>query len=88
VVEHIAESVLSASAASKSAKEAEPRRTRSRKTSDADEDEDTGTDELLAQLLGSAQPGKRRRSNKADTPARSSSFNPFLNAALPRTKKS
>lgn len=88
VVEHIAESVLSASGASKSAKEAEPRRTRSRKTSDADEDEDTGADDLLAQLSGSAQPGKRRRSNKADTPARSSSFNPFLNAALPRTKKS
>ncbi|MFM0000613.1 hypothetical protein PQR57_06270 [Paraburkholderia dipogonis] len=86
VVEHIAETALSASAASNSAKEAEPRRTRSKKTSDADED--TGADELLAQLSGSAQPSKRRRSSKADTPAKSSSFNPFLNAALPRTKKS
>lgn len=86
VVEHIAEAALSAGAASEPAKEAEPRRARSKKTSDADED--TGTDELLAQLSGSAQPGKRRRSNKADTPAKSSSFNPFLNAALPRTKKS
>ncbi|MFM0169281.1 hypothetical protein [Paraburkholderia sediminicola] len=90
VVEHIAEAALSTSAASGTAKEAEPRRARSRKTADADADEDAGAgaDELLAQLSGSTQPGKRRRSNKVDTPAGSGGFNPFLNAALPRTKKS
>jgi hypothetical protein len=86
VVEHIAQAALSASAASETAKEAEPPRARSRKT--ADSDQDASADELLAQLSGSTQPGKRRRSNKADTPAGSSTFNPFLNAALPRTKKS
>ncbi|MFM0666514.1 hypothetical protein [Paraburkholderia sediminicola] len=86
VVEHIAEAALSASAASGTAKEAEPRRARSRKTADANEE--SGADELLAQLSGSTQPGKRRRSNKVDTPAGSGGFNPFLNAALPRTKKS
>ncbi|WNC91331.1 hypothetical protein RI103_08290 [Paraburkholderia sp. FT54] len=86
VVEHIAGAALSASAVSETAKEAEPRRGRSRKTAGADED--TGTDELLAQLSGSAQPGKRRRSNKVATPASSGSFNPFLNAALPRARKS
>lgn len=88
VVKHIAQAALSAGAASETAKEAEPRRARSRKTADADADEDANADELLAQLSGSTQPGKRRRSNKADTPARSGTFNPFLNAALPRTKKS
>ncbi|MFM0394624.1 hypothetical protein [Paraburkholderia phytofirmans] len=90
VVEHIAQAALSAGAASETAKEAEPRRARSRKTADADEDEDedASANELLAQLSGSTQPGKRRRSNKADTPAGSGTFNPFLNAALPRTKKS
>lgn len=92
VVEHIAQAALSAGSASEPAKDAEPRRARSKKTADADahddEDEDANADELLAQLSGSTQPGKRRRSNKADTPAGSGTFNPFLNAALPRTKKS
>ncbi|MFM0238380.1 hypothetical protein [Paraburkholderia phytofirmans] len=92
VIEHIAQAALSAGAASETAKEAEPRRARSKKTADADEDahadEDADADELLAQLSGSTQSGKRRRSHKADTPAGSGTFNPFLNAALPRTKKS
>jgi hypothetical protein len=88
VVEHIAQAALSVGAASETAEQAEPRRARSRKTADANADEDASADELLAQLSGSTQPGKRRRSNKADTPAGSGTFNPFLNAALPRTKKS
>ncbi|MFB9125173.1 hypothetical protein E2553_01950 [Paraburkholderia dipogonis] len=90
VIEHIAQVAHSAGAASETAKEAEPRRARSRKTAGADEDEveDANADELLAQLSGSTQSGKRRRSNKNDRPAGSGTFNPFLNAALPRTKKS
>ncbi|PRX95834.1 hypothetical protein [Paraburkholderia sp. BL25I1N1] len=86
VVEHIAETALSAGAASETAREAEPRRAKTRKPADANEE--SAADELLAQLSGSAPSAKRRRSNKADTPAGSSTFNPFLNAALPRTKKS
>lgn len=88
VVEHIAGAAHSASAANETAKEAEPRRAKSRKTADAEEDEHAGADELLAQLSGSSQPNRRRRSNKVDAPASSGSFNPFLNAALPRTRKS
>lgn len=88
VVEHIAQTARPSGAASKTAGEAEPRRGRSRKTSDVreDQDKDAGADELLAQLSGSTQPARRRRS-KAETPASPASFNPFLNAALPRTKK-
>ena len=86
VIEHVAHAARSAGAASETAKEVEPRRVRSKKTAEADEG--ANSDELLAQLSGSTQSGKRRRSNKADTPAGSGTFNPFLNAALPRTKKS
>ena len=68
------------------AEKAQPARTRNTKPADADEE--SGSEELLAQLSGSAQPDKRRRSDKTSPPGRSNSFNPFLNAALPRTKKS
>jgi hypothetical protein len=90
VVEHIAGESLPTRATSESANasadDARPARAKNRKQ--ADTDEDNATEELLAQLSGSAQPDKRRRTKKASPPARSNSFNPFLNAALPRTKKS
>ena len=68
------------------AEKAQPARTRNTKPADADEE--SGSEELLAQLSGSAQPDKRRRSDKISPPGRSNNFNPFLNAALPRTKRS
>ncbi|NPT36852.1 hypothetical protein [Paraburkholderia xenovorans] len=89
VVEHIAG--VSAPArtanANANANAEDGQRARAKNRKNANADEDSGTDELLAQLSGSAQPDKRRRSKKTNPPARSNSFNPFLNAALPRTKK-
>lgn len=61
-------------------------RAKSRTKVDAEEDSDS--DELLAQLSGSSEPTRRRRSPKAESSASSNGFNPFVNAALPRTKKS
>ncbi|WP_345815158.1 hypothetical protein AAGS40_22790 [Paraburkholderia sp. PREW-6R] len=56
------------------------------KAAEADEDEES--EELLTQLSGSAQPDKRRRAKKEEPPASGSKgFNPFLNAALPRSRK-
>lgn len=89
VVEHIAGESLPTRGASESASasvdDTRPARAKNRKQADADED--NATEELLAQLSGSAQPDKSRRTKKTSPPARSNSFNPFLNATLPRTKK-
>ncbi|VVD28980.1 hypothetical protein [Paraburkholderia dioscoreae] len=86
VVEHIAGVSVPTRTGSANAEDGQRARAKNRKKPSADED--SGTDELLAQLSGSAQPDSRHRSKKANPLARSNSFNPFLNAALPRTKKS
>ncbi|MFM0311808.1 hypothetical protein P0D71_28815 [Paraburkholderia sp. RL17-383-BIF-A] len=88
VVEHIAGESLPTRAASESASADDARPAHAKNRKQADTDDDNATEELLVQLSGSAQPDKRRRTKKASPPARSNSFNPFLNAALPRTKKS
>jgi hypothetical protein len=66
VVEHIAGESLPTRATSESANasadDARPARAKNRKQ--ADTDEDNATEELLAQLSGSAQPDKRRRTKK------------------------
>jgi hypothetical protein len=43
--------------------------------------------ELLAQLSDSARPRKRQRSQRTSGPTKSGGFNPFVNAALPRSRK-
>ncbi|ASV99019.1 hypothetical protein [Paraburkholderia aromaticivorans] len=85
VAEHVAGASQRARAVSANAGEDPPARARARKQPKADED--PGAAERLAQLSSSVQPDKRGRSTKASPPARSNSFNPFLNAALPRARK-
>lgn len=92
IVEHIGGAALLARVARADAENDQPARARTRTPASADEDNDNDNDnesaELLAQLSGGAQPDKPRRSKKTSPPGRSKGFNPFLNAALPRSKKS
>lgn len=85
VVDHITGASRSDDAASAPAGK-KPSRAGSEAKVDSEEDSDS--EELLAKLSGSSEPNKRRRSQKTESSASSNGFNPFVNAALPRTKKS
>jgi hypothetical protein len=61
-----------------------PRRTTRKKPEPADDD--AGSDELVAQLSGSAAPAGKRRTDTAKRANAPTGFNPFGNATPPRRK--
>ncbi|APA88127.1 hypothetical protein BJG93_22315 [Paraburkholderia sprentiae WSM5005] len=86
VIEHIA-----GGASETSEEGARPKPARRKKAAPPLEDREAESEpesqELLAQLSGDGRSGKRRRATRQDAPASPRSYNPFVNAQPPRSKK-
>jgi hypothetical protein len=84
VVAHLTDEGATPGIAREEAQPQKSQRTARKKPQPADDDADS--DELLAQLSGSAAPAGKRRTDTAKRPRVAAGFNPFANAALPRRK--